>query len=832
MSAMVKNSMAFLVAVVAFCGCVIDEAPQRTEAVLAANTRDIACEGRYDGHLQGVAADENAIYWSFTRTIVKTDFAGKLLAKTRGPSHQGDLCVKDGTVYVAVNLGKFNFETQGVSKVMAYRSSNLAKCGEWDLPEMRHGAGGMTWMGDRFFVIGGLPATHERNYVYEYDRDFRFVKRHDLETGFTLMGIQTAHYEDGRFYFGIYGGKGDPAGVLECPADLASYRRWNGGGNMGIVKIGGRWWVGRGRHDAKGNSGGLRVVDGFPQSGGEYAPERTGKGEVRFYRDGDAGWVESGYELIEVGYNPLFNPKVPGVYLGKSAALFTNVVKAVTIGEGRTYSIPDLVRGVRRVAVTDEVIAFHIAADADPAAVKAVRDEAEKLGVDFIPEVRPGGPAEDPDRPQLRYTQKAGWANDPNGLGWFHGEWHLFHQHNPYGVKWGNMHWNHAVSKDLVHWTELGDVLRPDGIGSMFSGSAVVDADNTAGFGRGAQVLVYTAAQKKDCQCLAYSLDGRTYAKYDGNPVIPAFARGNRDPKVFWHRPSRKWVMALYAEDRKCHSVVIFNSSDLKKWERTSVYHGGKIKENDRWLFECPGLEELKIEGEDKTAWVVWGAGDEYAVGDFDGRTFRPFEERLPGSAYSGWGKSPYYAAQAFNGVPDGRALWIAWFRLPRRDGAAYTHTFSLPQELSLRRTEKGLRLVRRPARELASLRTGPATVPEENKAELVELELSCAMKPAGRLELDVRGIPLVYDAGRERLSFAGTEVDWKLRDGRLGLSLYLDRLCAEVFSDDGLQMAPFATAVPDAGKRAISVKDQTGCSDVKCRVFPLKSVFAPGASR
>lgn len=204
----------------------------------------VDCPGEYTGHLQGVATDGGSIYWSFTTKIVKTDLAGKLLAVREAPSHQGDLCVKDGVVYVAVNRGKFNREKGAVSEVTAYDSVTLDPIGTWPLPQMPHGAGGMTWRGERFFVIGGLPETHKCNYVYEYTPQFQFVGRHDLSTGFTLMGIQTAAYEDGRFLFGIYGNKSNPPGVIAVEDDLSSWSRYTGSGSLGILRLGDKYYVG------------------------------------------------------------------------------------------------------------------------------------------------------------------------------------------------------------------------------------------------------------------------------------------------------------------------------------------------------------------------------------------------------------------------------------------------------------------------------------------------------------------------------------------------------------------------------------------------------------
>ena len=211
----------------------------------------IVCAGDYGGHLQGVATDGESIYWSFTVAVVKTDLTGKILASREAPSHQGDMCYKDGVVYVAVNRGKFNTETRGVSQVTAYDAKTLEPMWTKSLPDMPHGAGGMTWKGDRFYIIGGLPLKHEKNYVYEYTSDFKFVKRYDLDTGFTWMGIQTAAHEDDTFYFGIYGSKGDPSGVLASPDDLSSYTRYTGAGSVGIIKLDGAYYLGGTGRDKK-----------------------------------------------------------------------------------------------------------------------------------------------------------------------------------------------------------------------------------------------------------------------------------------------------------------------------------------------------------------------------------------------------------------------------------------------------------------------------------------------------------------------------------------------------------------------------------------------------
>jgi hypothetical protein len=198
----------------------------------------------------------------------------------------------------------------------------------------------------------------------------------------------------------------------------------------------------------------------------------------------------------------------------------------------------------------------------------------------------------EPLRGQFHFSARRGWNNDPNGLVFYNGEYHLFFQHNPYGWAWGNMHWGHAVSKDLVHWEELGDKLLPDGMGPMFSGSAVVDWKNTSGFGQDGKppmVLFYTAAGNPTLQCLAHSTDGRNFTKYSGNPVLAQITSGNRDPKVIWHEPSKQWVMVLYVELDGVHTIHFFTSPNLKDWEFVSKTDG---------FFECPDFFELPVDGD------------------------------------------------------------------------------------------------------------------------------------------------------------------------------------------------------------------------------------------
>ncbi|MCZ7639187.1 MAG: glycoside hydrolase family 32 protein [Verrucomicrobia bacterium] len=310
----------------------------------------------------------------------------------------------------------------------------------------------------------------------------------------------------------------------------------------------------------------------------------------------------------------------------------------------------------------------------------------------------------EPLRGQFHFSARRGWNNDPNGLAFFNGEYHLFFQHNPYGWGWGNMHWGHAVSRDLVHWRELGDVLLPDELGPMFSGSAVVDWQNTSGLGQPGQpplVLIYTAAGNPTVQCIASSTDGRTFTKYPGNPVLGQITGGNRDPKVIWHAPTRRWVMVLYVtlpQDK--HTVHFFTSPNLRDWTLASITEGIP---GSNYLYECPDFFELPVDGNAAhTKWVLSAANSEYAIGTFDGTTFRPEHNRLPGHRGRG-----FYAAQTYSDIPpaDGRRILIGWFQTETR-GMPFNQSMTIPLELQLTATGEGPRLTFTPVRELDGLRT------------------------------------------------------------------------------------------------------------------------------
>ena len=347
---------------------------------------EIECKGTFGRHLQGVASDADSIYWSFTVDLVKTDFAGNVLKVAKVPKHHGDICEHGGVIYCAVNLGRFNQEPgQSKSVVMSYDAKTLDHLKDWPVPELVHGAGGMTWADGRFYVIGGTPSTHERNYVYEYDEDFRFVARHDLETGSTFMGIQTAAFDRGRLLFGVYGWKGNPPGILVCDKEMKGFLRSTVNGSVGMTRLNGRFYVARTEADARGNNAkGWLVPADEPGAANEFRPLRNG-GKVVVATSLRATlkgcpFRDTGFRRGADSYRPLYVIDEP--YCPVGAFPSNSVIDAVAVGIPGAPSSEELVRAVRRAASENEVLSVVVADAASAAsALGAVRREAAALGV-------------------------------------------------------------------------------------------------------------------------------------------------------------------------------------------------------------------------------------------------------------------------------------------------------------------------------------------------------------------------------------------------------------------------------------------------------------------
>jgi len=324
-------------------------------------------------------------------------------------------------------------------------------------------------------------------------------------------------------------------------------------------------------------------------------------------------------------------------------------------------------------------------------------------------------------RPQFHFTPAQNWMNDPNGTVYYKGEYHLFYQYNPFGLDWGHMSWGHAVSRDLVHWNDLPIALTEENGIMIFSGSVVVDWHNSSGLCRGRQgdssclVAIYTGhSEHLQTQNIAYSNDqGRTWTKYPGNPVIDLHLAGFRDPKVFWHAATKKWVMVTVLANQ--HKVRLFDSSDLVHWSALSDFGpAGAI--GGAW--ECPDLFPLTVEDNPRESkWVLsinifpggltGGSGNQYFIGDFDGTRFSSEQDQ---TLWADYGRD-FYASTSFSDIPqsDGRRLWIGWLNnweyAPKAPTTPWRGTQSIPRELRLRTLPDGIRLVQLPIVEFQKLR-------------------------------------------------------------------------------------------------------------------------------
>lgn len=435
-------------------------------------------------------------------------------------------------------------------------------------------------------------------------------------------------------------------------------------------------------------------------------------------------------------------------------------------------------------------------------------------------------------RPQFHFTPKTNWTNDPNGLIYYKGEYHLFFQHNPFGIDWGNMTWGHAISRDLVHWKQLPHALHPDELGTIFSGSGVVDWNNTGGFQTGDEsVLVnfYTSAgshapkEVPFTQSIAYSNDrGRSWTKYEGNPVIVHIVGSNRDPKVIWHAPTQKWVMALYLDQ---NDYALFGSTNLKEWTRLS-----DLQLPDT---ECPDIFELPVDGDpDNTKWVFWGAAGKYYVGSFDGTTFTP-EDDAHRSDYG----ANFYAAQTWSDVPesDGRCIQIAWMSGSKPPDMPFNQQMSFPCALTLRTTSEGIRLHREPVAEIENIHdythgwSDLALKPGENllaglTGELFDIRAEIALNDAAAVGFNIRGEDVCYDVAEQQLTFLERSGPLAPQDGKISLQILVDRISIEAFGNAG-ELSMTSYFLPDLNNADIGIYADGGTARlVSLKVHELRS--------
>ena len=432
-------------------------------------------------------------------------------------------------------------------------------------------------------------------------------------------------------------------------------------------------------------------------------------------------------------------------------------------------------------------------------------------------------------RPVYHHTPAYGWMNDPNGMFYKDGVYHLYFQYNPYGSVWGNMHWGHSTSTDLMHWKFEGCAIVPDAWGAIFSGSCVVDHENTAGFGKEAVVAFYTSAKSTpwgdiQMQSMAYSLDnGKTFTKYEGNPILTSSEKDFRDPKVFWYAPGKHWVMILAVGQH----MEIYSSVNLKEWKKESEF--GAMQGAHGGVWECPDLVEIPVEGTREKKWVLicnlnpggpfGGSAAQYFVGSFDGKKF--VNESPTQTKWMDWGKDNY-ATVTWNNAPDGRCIALGWMsnwqyanNVPTRQ---YRSANTLARDLTLYREGQELYLKSTPSVEVKKARGKKVSIPSfkvSEKHEMVNLfeekqgayEVEILIQNAGASKiafslLNDKGekVSMYYDLNRKQFvmdrSESGT-VDFSKDfpavtvapanvDKELVLRLFVDRSSIEAFGEDG----------------------------------------------
>lgn len=432
-------------------------------------------------------------------------------------------------------------------------------------------------------------------------------------------------------------------------------------------------------------------------------------------------------------------------------------------------------------------------------------------------------------RPVYHHTPMYGWMNDPNGMFYKDGVYHLYFQYNPYGSMWANMTWGHSTSTDLTHWTYEGTAIVPDAWGAIFSGSCVVDKDNTAGFGKGAVVAFYTSAKSTpwgdiQSQSMAYSLDnGKTFIKYEHNPILTSTERDFRDPKVFWYAPGKHWVMMLAVGQE----MQIYSSGNLKVWKKESSF--GAMQGAHGGVWECPDLVELPIEGTKEKKWVLicnlnpggpfGGSAAQFFVGSFDGKKF--VNESPTQTKWLDWGKDNY-ATVTWSNAPAGRCIALGWMsnwqyanNVPTTQ---YRSANTLARDLTLYRVGGELYLKSKPSPEIKKARAEEKKIPTfevkgnyevasllaDNKGAY-EIEMAIENKGTSKIDFSLMNekgekVAMYYDVVRKQFvmdrsasgivgfsrDFPAVTVAPVRNTDQIHLRLFIDRSSVEAFGEEG----------------------------------------------
>ena len=426
-------------------------------------------------------------------------------------------------------------------------------------------------------------------------------------------------------------------------------------------------------------------------------------------------------------------------------------------------------------------------------------------------------------RPAYHHSPAYGWMNDPNGLFYKDGVWHLYYQWNPYGSQWENMTWGHSTSTDGLHWTPQPTAIEADALGAIFSGCCVVDKNNTAGFGNGAIVAYYTSAGARQTQSMAYSVDGgQTFTKYAGNPVIVSDVPDFRDPHIFWNEEAGFWNMVLASGQE----MSIYSSKDLKQWKHESNF--GLTYGNHSGVWECPDLMKLPVDGTGEQKWMLicninpggpfGGSATQYFIGQFDGHQF-VCEDQPEETKWMDYGKD-HYATVTFDNAPDGRRVAIAWMsnwqyanQVPTMQ---YRSSNSILRDLSLYQYEGETYCAVRPAKEMDAARGKKIARPTDRCEIVVTLKgdaritLSNGSKERVVLDYDADMASLDFDRRHSgQCSFSDafpTVVTAPVHGSLRTLRIFIDKSSIEVFDADG-RLAMTNLVFPSSPYSRISVK-------------------------
>ena len=427
-------------------------------------------------------------------------------------------------------------------------------------------------------------------------------------------------------------------------------------------------------------------------------------------------------------------------------------------------------------------------------------------------------------RPVYHHTPAYGWMNDPNGMFYKDGVWNLYFQHNPYGSQWENMTWGHSTSTDLVHWKFQGDPVQPDALGTVFSGSAVVDKENTSGFGKGAVIALYTSAGESQTQSMVYSTDnGKTFTKYEGNPVITSNVPDFRDPHMFWNEDIKKWNMILAAGQH----MEIYSSDNLKDWKLESSF--GETYGNHGGVWECPDLMKMKVRGTNKEKWMLicninpggpfGGSATQYFIGDFDGHKFT-CESKPKVTKWMDYGKD-HYATITFDNAPEGRRVAIAWMSNWQYANQVPTLQYrsgnSIPRDLGLFEYKGETYCSVVPSPEMTAARSKKAT---KSLSESCEMVVNLKGNSTITLSNDKgEKVVMCYDAKAETFSMDRTKsgkMDFSndfaatIKAPTYGkisqLRIFIDKSSIEVFDAEG-KMAMTNLVFPTKPYNKVTVK-------------------------